>query len=151
MHLEITGLKEVLRSASDADKALRTGLRQAVAHAVAYGADEAKRLAPYKTGKLYDSIDGRMVPGGTALHVGFVEALADHAIFVEESTQPHVIEAKNAPALRFRARDGSWVSTGKVNHPGTKAQPFMAPAEAVVESTLKSRTQDAVNAAIAKF
>ena len=62
-----------------------------------------------------------------------------YAIFREEGTKRHPITAKNAPYLVFKigtawslkGRKNSantWVKTKSVDHPGTKAAPFMAPA-----------------------
>lgn len=52
--------------------------------------------------------------------LGKVEARAPYAIFVHEGTAPHVIAAKNRKVLS----DGSQIFGKRVNHPGTKAQPF---------------------------
>ncbi len=52
-----------------------------------------------------------------------VRAEAKHSAPVEYGTAPHTITAKGK-ALRFVV-DGKTVFTKKVNHPGTKPQPFM--------------------------
>lgn len=62
-----------------------------------------------------------------------------YAIFREEGTKPHKITAKHAPWLVFKVptamsiagrktKANTWVKTKSVNHPGTKAAPFMEPA-----------------------
>jgi len=50
-----------------------------------------------------------------------VVSAAPHAIYVELGTEPHVIEPKNAKALRFEI-DGKVVFARRVFHPGTEAQ-----------------------------
>lgn len=57
---------------------------------------------------------------------GRVIALPKHAIFVHEGTAPHIIKAKNAPALVFYwHRVGKVVMFDSVNHPGNPPDPFL--------------------------
>ena len=96
---------------------------------------EQKLLAPRKTGNL-----------GRSIHIGAVTptraetiASADYAIHVERGTRPHEIRPRNRKALRWAAdgsqarltgspRSGGRVRFAKrVQHPGTRAQPFMVP------------------------
>lgn len=79
------------------------------------------------TKKLYGSIKGRYAMLGAKGHNYLVKASAKHAIYIEEGTRPHIIKAKNAKALRFFSGDKP-VFVKQVNHPGTKASPFMEPA-----------------------
>ncbi len=109
---------------------------------------EQKLLVPRRTGNL-----------GRSIHLGAVSATraetiasANYAIYVERGTQPHEIRPKRAKALRWAASSGDARLTGtprtggkvrfakRVQHPGTKAQPFMVPgAQKAVESAgLKS-------------
>jgi HK97 gp10 family phage protein len=82
-----------------------------------------RREAPVVTGKLRDSIVVR--PGATTSRVGWsVVADTDYSLAVEKGTQPHVIVPRRASVLRFPTKTGV-VYTTKVNHPGTKANPFM--------------------------
>ena len=46
--------------------------------------------------------------------------------YLESGTRPHVIVPRKKRALRFKA-SGGVVFAKRVNHPGTKAQPFMVP------------------------
>lgn len=51
-----------------------------------------------------------------------------YASYVEFGTQPHEIRPKKPDGvLRFKV-NGQWVYAKVVNHPGTKAQPFVRPA-----------------------
>lgn len=52
---------------------------------------------------------------------------AEYAPFVEFDTRPHKITAKNGKALSFTV-NGAKIVVRSVNHPGTKAQPFVRPA-----------------------
>jgi len=102
---------------------------------------EAKRLVPRKTGHLGRSI----LPGRVSRDSAVVEARTTYAAAVEFGTKRHVIVPRHARVLawpaseggrrlsgRARTRDGK--PTGptafatKVNHPGTKAQPYLIPA-----------------------
>lgn len=44
---------------------------------------------------------------------------------LHEGTQPHVIRPVNARALAFMGREGKMVFLRSVNHPGTKARPYL--------------------------
>lgn len=95
---------------------------------------EQKILVPRKTGNL-----------GRSIHIGAVTptraetiASADYAIHVERGTRAHEIRPKNRKALRWAVggnarlsgspRSGGQVRFAKrVQHPGTRAQPFMIP------------------------
>ncbi len=83
----------------------------------------AKRKAPVNKkgggGNLRQSIRSRM----TGLARGIIEVGADYGVFVHEGTRPHTIRVINKKVLANR-REGQIF--GKiVNHPGTRAQPFL--------------------------
>ena len=94
---------------------------------------EAQKLVHRRTGHLQRSI----VPGAISAKSAKVEARTPYAGFVERGTKAHKITAKNAKALAW---GGSRRLTGtlrsgsapthfavSVNHPGTKAQPYLLP------------------------
>lgn len=83
---------------------------------------QQKRLAPVRTGNLRRTIHIERVTRSSATTV----ASANYAAFVELGTKPHVIRPRRKKVLRFSA-GGRVVFTKYVNHPGTKAQPFMLP------------------------
>jgi len=88
-------------------------------------AGEARTRSPVKTGKLKSSISvGERSAGrnGTAIEVS---ANTLYALYVNQGTKPHVIMPKKARMLRFPTKAGDIVFANKVNHPGTKAHPFM--------------------------
>ena len=82
--------------------------------------NDAKDLAPYATGNLEKDIqvwDDNI--SNLEIEIGNSK-LAPYAIFVHEGTKPHEIRPKNKQALKtpFGVRK-------KVNHPGTKANPYL--------------------------
>lgn len=95
---------------------------------------EQKVLVPRKTGNLGRSI---MVGRVTDSYAETI-ATANYAAYVELGTRPHVIRPRNKKVLRFAPRGqgrlsgsprsgGSVVFARRVNHPGTKAKPYMVP------------------------
>jgi hypothetical protein len=104
---------------------LSDAIRRAVRLAVEEGASEALNTRHYKdqTGLLTSRIKGFVevsTPGGA---VGMLGAYTDYASFVDGGTRPH--EIRGNPLLTFKTRDGRWVTTHLVQHPGTKADGFM--------------------------
>lgn len=96
----------------------------------------AQAMCPKDTGALADSISGSVVPGAnvtqsglTTVAVGEVSAgdeTAPYAVYVHEGTAPHPIEPRQAPMLVFPSRrSGITVFTKHVDHPGTRANPFL--------------------------
>jgi hypothetical protein len=84
---------------------------------------EQKKLAPVATGNLRRTIHLGTVTRRSALTV----AGANYSADVELGTRPHVIlPRKRGGVLRWK--DGAQVRFAKrVQHPGTRAQPFMVP------------------------
>lgn len=110
-------------------------LRQVQLSAIA----EAKAKVPRKTGHLARSI----VPGPVDGDSARIEARTPYAAAVEFGSRPHEIKPKRASVLAWpgspsarrltgKARVGTkssdMVFAAKVNHPGTKPQPFLIPA-----------------------
>jgi HK97 gp10 family phage protein len=94
---------------------------------VATGVDvqnEARRRCPVDTGRLRSSIVHRVESDArsTTVEVG---TNVNYAEDVERGTAPHVILPRNKKALYWK---GAAHPVAKVNHPGTRPQPFMGPA-----------------------
>ncbi|MFF9124359.1 HK97 gp10 family phage protein [Streptomyces sp. NPDC014889] len=86
--------------------------------------NEARRRAPVDTGRLRSSIVSRAEGGGR--NVGYVVGSnVNYAAAVEYGTAPHVIKPKHKKALYW---PGAAHPVAQVNHPGTKAKPFLRPA-----------------------
>jgi HK97 gp10 family phage protein len=88
---------------------------------------EARAIVPVDTGRLRDSIKAEPVKTTGIFHMtSGVVATAPYARYVHEGTRPHIIRARNAKALHFYwDKVGGEVFFKSVNHPGTKARPFL--------------------------
>lgn len=87
--------------------------------------EQAKSNAPVRSGALRRSISittVKRIPQGTEVRVS---ANIEYALPVHQGAKPHVIEARNAPMLRFPSRAGMIVYTPRVNHPGNAPNPFL--------------------------
>ena len=116
---DISKLADALReSAGDADITTQNVL----VHSSNYLKAEMEARVPVRTGKLKQSIEVRVEENRVIIGPD-----TDYAAFVEFGTRPHVIEAKNKKALAFKV-NGQTVIVKKVNHPGTRAQPYVRPA-----------------------
>jgi hypothetical protein len=62
--------------------------------------------------------------GGAAMVGTQITSSASYAGFVVGGTKAHVIVPRNKSVLRFNLASGGTVFTKRVNHPGTKANPF---------------------------
>lgn len=92
---------------------------------------EAKRLAPRRTGCLQDSIVKRVESSGAEMAVRIVSDTApcdpqhkSYSMFVHEGTAPHLIQARPGGVLAFEI-GGETIFATSVQHPGTKAIPFL--------------------------
>lgn len=138
--INIAGGKELQEFLRQLPKRVERNIMRAALRAGARViANEAKKLAPAgDSGKLKKSLRT-----GSEFSKNKVEAYvraggrrsgaakdkdAFYAQFVEFGTAAHQISPKNKKKLKFRAKDGSMVTTKLVKHPGAKAQPFMRPA-----------------------
>ncbi|MFJ1459741.1 hypothetical protein [Nocardia sp. N2S4-5] len=66
---------------------------------------------------------------------GGVTSRANYSRWVHDGTAPHIIRPRNTKALRFTV-DGRTVFARYVNHPGTRARPFLVNAARVELSRL---------------
>lgn len=138
--IEIKGANELQRALRDYPRAATPILQRAI---VAVGAVFAKHTlrndpVPFRTGNLLQSFRFR-----TGRLVARWFPTAHYAPHVEFGTQPHPIFPVNASVLAFsvggqagyvtsrsgreyyRSRPGTMVFAARVNHPGTRAKPFM--------------------------
>lgn len=88
-------------------------------------ATQARVDVPVRTGNLGRSIrEDPQVFTGPFRVTGGVTAHAEYAAAVHEGSRPHVIRARRAKALSF-IWHGERVFFRSVNHPGTRARPFL--------------------------
>lgn len=98
-------------------------------------ATEGRLAAPVRTGHLGRSIREDPQSFISPFRVtGGVTAHASYAAAVHEGTRPHVIRPRQARALSFIWR-GQRVAFRRVNHPGTRARPFLREAALRVVAT----------------
>jgi hypothetical protein len=86
--------------------------------------NRAKILCPVDTGRLRASIQGEARRTWSLRPRFTVGTNVDYAPYVHDGTRPHVIRPRNASVLRFQV-DGRTVYARVVNHPGTRARPFL--------------------------
>lgn len=90
--------------------------------ATKYVRDRAASNAPKKTGALSRSLKLTVQKRSAT-----IVAQVPYSLYVHEGTSPHVIVPKNASVLVFEV-GGETVFARKVNHPGTRPQPFLTDA-----------------------
>lgn len=94
---------------------------------------EMEVRVPVKTGVLRHSLSIRVE--GDRVIIGPDPALAPYGGYVEFGTKPHEIRPKQKHGVLVFYINGRKIVTRHVNHPGTKPQPYVAPAfEAWVDS-----------------
>lgn len=86
--------------------------------------NRAKVLAPVDTGRLRASIRVESRRTLALRSVYTVGSDVEYAAMVNDGTRPHVIRPRRAQVLRFQA-GGQVVFARVVNHPGTRARPFL--------------------------
>lgn len=81
---------------------------------------EMAMKCPVDKGELKNSIRFNITDEGIEI------IMAQHGIYVEFGTIPHIIRPVNAKALKFKV-DGKTIFAKEVHHPGTDPQPFIRP------------------------
>ena len=128
---------------------LMNEVHQGTKAAIGIGATQARLSAAFqdRSGKLRASIRGVIKVAQTNRVRGELQAgvspRARYASFVEEGTSPHTIEGN--PLLTFKLPDGTWVSTRKVQHPGTRPMFFMRAGAAAADRTLTRAVDRAIS------
>lgn len=124
--------REMQRFIKDIDKFSedkQSGIRREISRASYSIQAKAKEEAPVKKGFLRNSIDVIIQNSGVT---GQIIVKRNYGIFVHEGTRPHIILPKNKRVLAWRGmsisgkRSKEYTFASKVNHPGTKANPFLA-------------------------
>lgn len=117
----------------DALDRLTGASREATRRAANDMVNHAKSLAPVDTGRLRSSVVA-IPQGGRWTFTVTIGTNVEYAADVEYGTAPHVIVPKDRKALWW---PGAAHPVARVNHPGTRAQPFMRPAVAMAETYLR--------------
>ncbi|MCV7424338.1 hypothetical protein H7K45_27705 [Mycobacterium yunnanensis] len=88
-------------------------------------ANQARQDVPVRTGNLGRRVkEGDIRTVGPRTVSGSVGDDARYAAAVHEGSRPHIIRPRSAKALRFNI-GGRTVFATRVNHPGTRARPFL--------------------------
>lgn len=103
--------------------------------------EEARRLCPQDTGRLWASIQTRVTQRRKVETMAAVGAREHYAHLVEFGTKPHLIPyGKNDPRRRGLSRG--------FRHPGTDPQPFIRPAFDSKKDEAVSIARDKLRAAV---
>ena len=102
----------------DVTPAIEAGMSRVLSVAEGHSLDEV----PVLTSNLLNSITTSIANSGRS---GVLKATADYAKFVHDGTKPHVIRPKTEGGVLAFMIGGRTVFAKKVNHPGTKANPFL--------------------------
>lgn len=87
---------------------------------------EAKRLCPVDTGRLRSSITTELLRTGGGRLTVRIGTNVKYARAIHDGTRPHTIRPRRAGGvLRFPGRGGQIVYARSVQHPGTRARPFL--------------------------
>lgn len=128
VEIEVTGLRPIAERMNKADTRTKISLNEGLREIGGILLPPLRQNTPRRTGKLANSTRFQIV-GGTgaqALEVRQGAKTIDGAFygqFVREGTEPHIIRARNARALRFQIRSTT-VFAKSVKHPGGKANPY---------------------------
>jgi HK97 gp10 family phage protein len=99
------------------------GLNKAIQASVLKVESETKKEAPVNKQPSGGNLRQSIRSGVSGLGSGFVIVNAQYGLYVHEGTRPHVIRIVNKRVLANK-RTGQFFGT-KVNHPGTRANPFL--------------------------
>lgn len=131
---DITKLAEALRTTA---KQSEVTTQQVLVESANFLLTEMEIRVPVDTGELRESLGVRVEPKRV-----LVGPSAKHAPYVEFGTSPHVIKPRNKKALAFKS-GGRTIVVKQVNHPGTKAQPFVRPAYDAWKESLGPKVAEA--------
>ena len=107
-------------------------------------ANEAKRLAPFRSGSLRRSITVRKVPGASGEPGYVVGPTEPYGLYVEYGTG--IFNTQGGGRMTpwtYRAGDGSWVTTR-----GNRPQPYLRPAFSAKQAEALQEISDAVVALV---
>lgn len=104
----------------------------------------------------YKRRNGQLEREGIVTHVKDNVAIVSlnprvpYGIYVHEGTKPHIILPRQKKLLRW-TDGGRWFSKYKVNHPGTKPDPFLYDAATKETPLIQSRFKNALDNLVRKL
>ena len=75
-------------------------------------------------------------------------AVAGYANAIHDGSRPHRIDPKRRKALRWATPGGKFAFARHVNHPGTKADPFLYAALEARQDSIQAKMDKATEAAL---
>lgn len=129
------------------------GCHVAVRDGVTVGAAQARIAHKYKSrsGKLTRSTKGYVARDTRLGTEGVLEAAEKYASFVEKGTRAHPIDPVHAKVLRWEDDEGGVHYAPHVDHPGTRAMPFLEPTIPLMERTMARHIEFAIVRAERRF
>lgn len=85
-----------------------------------------KQNVPVRTGEGRDSVHATVVRGGRGRSARIQVTAADYLRFVKLGTAPHIITPTHGRMLAWLNADGTLTFARSVNHPGQRANDFVA-------------------------
>lgn len=143
--IKLKNADKIMRAMREAPSNASKGIQTAVAKTVLTVERDAKKLAPVNKGTGGGNLRQSIRSSSNGMS-GSVEVGASYAVPVHEGTRPHVIMAKKARVLANR-RTGQMFGK-RVNHPGTKAQPFLREAVETNAEKINNYFLDAIKGII---
>lgn len=127
--IQVKGLAELQTLFRQAPREVAKEARTAIQKSILAIERNVKREAPVNKGSAGGNLRQSVKSGMIGAATGKVEVGADYGIYVEKGTRPHIIMPRTARVLA--SRQGGTRSGGqyqffgtRVNHPGTRANPF---------------------------
>lgn len=150
VRLSLHGVDRLLDAYSRAPAMVGRTMRNAVEESLELVKREAETTHRFqtRTGRLGKSVEKAMT--GNASGVVFLnEAVAPHAAAIHDGSRPHVILPRNKKLLRW-ASNGRFIRALKVNHPGTRPDPFLHRAADSMAPMVQTRLELGVEEALSE-
>ena len=145
--VNVEGTKRALaKLALDLEVACRVSIEEALDAAEKSALEAIRAQTHRRTGDLEDKLQPVMINNFR----GKLFNLSDHAAYIDEGTRAHTITARKGGMLMFRMGT-ALLFRRSVQHPGAKARPFVAIAQASGQMALRDGLNDLVNKLAASF
>lgn len=144
--VEVGGLDKLLAALKRAPDMVETNLQKGVVKAAGAVVEQATRgNLPWRTGTLVKTFG--IPPEGLKIErlVARVGPTVKYAVYVHEGTKAHTIYPKEKKALYW---EGAAHPVRSVEHPGTKANPFMPRILEKARPKISTIFKDAINASL---
>lgn len=141
MTIKVTGLSEAIRLMDTARSSLTAEMGKAMRESVRDLHRQAVREAPVNKQSGGGNLR-QMIDSSSSATRGTVISRAKYSEYVHEGTRPHIIRPKRARVLANR-RTGQFFGR-KVNHPGTRPNPYLKRALGKVKKKITENFNSAI-------